>query len=269
MSTATAPSLNGSVDRIEATPLNGTFGARVDGIDLSHPLGDEAVEDVKELIRRHKVLTFSDQVAVGAKELLAFAERFGTPEAAPHPTHADFPGLPGVKVLVSDAADGFYEDSWHTDGATRESTRMISILQAVDVPPYGRDTVFADMEAAYEQLSKPMQQFLGGLRAVHSWGSQKPEAPPVEHPVILEDAVSGRKTLYVNRAYTRSIAGLRRAESETLLKYLFSLTHMSELQLRVGWKPGSIVMWDNEKTQHYLVRDLSYRRVMHRVMLFV
>ena len=144
-----------------------------------------------------------------------------------------------------------------------------SILQAVDVPPYGRDTVFADMEAAYEQLSKPMRELLGGLWAVHSWGPQKPDAPPVEHPVILEDAVSGRKTLYVNRAYTRSIAGLRRAESKTLLKYFFSLTHLSELQLRVSWKPGSIVMWDNEKTQHYLVRDLSYRRVMHRVMLFV
>jgi taurine dioxygenase len=269
MSTSTAPGMNGSLDRIEATPLNGTFGARIDGIDLSRPLGSQAIERLMELLRQHKVLTFRDQFAVGPNELLAFAQRFGTPEAAPHPTHADFPGLPGVKVLVSDAEDGFYEDSWHTDGATRESTRMLSILQAVDVPPYGRDTVFADMEAAYEQLSKPMRELLGGLWAVHSWGPQKPDAPPVEHPVILEDAVSGRKTLYVNRAYTRSIAGLRRAESETLLKYFFSLTHLSELQLRVSWKPGSIVMWDNEKTQHYLVRDLSYRRVMHRVMLFV
>jgi taurine dioxygenase len=249
--------------------LNGTFGARVGGIDLSRPLGSQGVERLKELLRQHKVLTFRSQFAVGPSDLLTFAHRLGTPETAPHPTHADFPGLPGVKVLVSDAAEGFYEDSWHTDGATRESTRLISILQAVDVPPFGRDTVFADMEAAYEQLSKPMQELLEGLRAVHSWGSQKPDAPPVEHPVILADAVSGRKTLYVNRAYTRSIAGLRRAESETLLKYFFSLTHLSELQLRVSWKPGSIVMWDNEKTQHYLVRDLSYRRVMHRVMLFV
>ena len=145
MSTSTAPGMNGSLDRIEATPLNGTFGARIDGIDLSRPLGSQAIERLKELLRQHKVLTFRDQFAVGPNEILAFAQRFGTPEAAPHPTHADFPGLPGIKVLVSDAEGGFYEDSWHTDGATRESTRMLSILQAVDVPPYGRDTVFADM----------------------------------------------------------------------------------------------------------------------------
>jgi len=114
MSTSTAPAMNGSPDRIEATRLNGTFGARIDGIDLSRPLASQAIERLKELLREHKVLTFRDQFAVGPNELLAFAQRFGTPEAAPHPTHADFPGLPGVKVLVSDAEGEFYEDSWHT-----------------------------------------------------------------------------------------------------------------------------------------------------------
>jgi taurine dioxygenase len=137
MSTQTAPSMNGSLDRIEAMRLNGTFGARVGGIDLSRPLGSQGVERLKELLRQHKVLTFRSQFAVGPSDLLTFAHRLGTPETAPHPTHADFPGLPGVKVLVSDAAEGFYEDSWHTDGATRESTRLISILQAVDVPRLG------------------------------------------------------------------------------------------------------------------------------------
>src|SRR5260370_38101397 len=130
MSRSTETGMNGSLDRIEVTPLNGTFGARIDGIDLSRPLRSQAIERLKELLRQHKVLTFRDQFAVGPNEILAFAQRFGTPEAAPHPTHADFPALPGVKVLVSDAEDGFYEDSWHTDGETRESTGMLSILHA-------------------------------------------------------------------------------------------------------------------------------------------
>ena len=127
--------------------------------------------------------------------------------------------------------------------------------------------MFADITAAYRRLSEPMHRFLEGLTAMNSWGPSKPEAAPVEHPVIMTDPDSGVKSLYVNRQYTSHIVGLAADESAVLLEHLFRQTAVPELQLRVQWRPGTLTMWDNEKTQHYIVRDHAYDRVMHRVMV--
>ncbi len=94
-----------------------------------------------------------------------------------------------------------------------------------------------------------------------------PDAAPVEHPVIMTDPETGRKSVYVNRLYTSRIVGLRDEESDALLELLFKQTSVPELQLRVSWEPGTLTIWDNEKTQHYLVRDKQADRVMHRVMV--
>jgi taurine dioxygenase len=161
------------------------------------------------------------------------------------------------------------ELTWHTDGlgANRELSRSITLLQAVDVPPYGRrDTMFSDMEAAFERLSPPMQRLLEGLTGIHAWGTLKPGAPPCEHAMVKRDAHTGRKALYANNYYTRSIKELNAQESASLLGLLCQLANAPEIQARVSWKPGTLVIWDNEKTQHYLVHDYPYRRVMHRVM---
>ncbi len=116
-------------------------------------------------------------------------------------------------------------------------------------------------------LSAPLQNFLDGMTALHSWGTQKPDAPPVEHPVILTDPETGRKTLYVSRIYTRQIVGLRKEESDALLELLFRQALVPELQLRVSWKPGTLTVWDNKRVQHYAVRDRVSDRILHRVMI--
>jgi taurine dioxygenase len=255
-------------DELTATPLTGTFGALVHGADLAR--SDAAQADaVAALLDQYKVLVFRDQHAVGPHELLAFSSGFGAPETADHPSHPNYPGLPGVKVLKSDVSQRKYlPDSWHTDGATRERTRCVTVLQAVDIPAYGRDTLFADMEIAYDELSEAMKAFLGPFVAEHSWGPAKPDAPPVAHPLIHTHAATGRKAIYANRLYTRRILGLTDTESRLILEYLLTRTHVPEYQLRVAWAPGTIVMWDNERTQHYLVYDHDYPRVMHRCMMF-
>ena len=158
-------------------------------------------------------------------------------------------------------------DSWHTDGPPREKTQWYTFLQAIDVPPFGRDTLFADMEAAYRRFSPALQAFLGSLTALNSWGAAKPDAASVVHPVVMEDPDTGGKSLYVNQLYTTRIRELSQEESDVLLAYLFRQTAVPELQFRVSWRPGMLVIWDNEKTQHYVVRDRPYARVMHRVMV--
>ncbi|MCZ6889534.1 MAG: TauD/TfdA family dioxygenase [Gammaproteobacteria bacterium] len=253
---------------LQTTPLTGTLGAKVSNVDLLQH-DPQLVDEIKHALREYKVLVIPGQETLTPDALLSFAENFGTAERAEHPNWDDVPGHVGVKLLDTrnyPSGPGV-GDSWHTDGATRDSTQWFSFLHAKSVPPYGRDTLFADMEAAYQRLSKPLQEFLEGLSALQSWGISKPEAPPVEHPVILTDPDTGRKTLYVNRLYTTRIVGLRDEESDALLELLFRQVSVPELQLRVSWQPGTLTIWDNERTQHYLVRDRQSDRVMHRVMV--
>jgi taurine dioxygenase len=253
-------------DMFHITPRAGTIGAQIDGIDLSHPLGD-ARDKLVAALDDYKVLVFHDQHKVGPRQLLDFASNFGAPETAEHPVLQQHPDVPGVFVIVSDAADpAIAGDSWHTDGATRESTAWVTFLQSVDVPPYGRDTLFADGEAIYDSLSDPMKAFLDDKKAVQAWGKYKPDAPGIEHPVVTANPRTGRKRLYVNRMYTQAIVGLHPDESAHLLEFLFGLARVPEVQFRVNWGPATIVLWDNESTSHYGVRDYAYRRVQHRVM---
>ena len=255
--------------KLTATPLTGTFGALVQGADIARSHDAAQTEAIADLLSQYKVLVFRDQHRVGPQQLLDFSSGFGAPETAEHPQHLDYPGVPGVKVLHSEIGHRKYmPESWHTDGATRERSKCLTVLQAVDIPPYGRDTLFADMEAAYDELSEPMKAFLDPLIAEHSWGMQKRDAPPVPHPLIRTHAASGRKAIYANRLYTRRILGLSDSESHLLLEYLLTKPHVPEHQLRVSWAPGTIVMWDNERTQHYIVYDYDYARVMHRCMIF-
>jgi taurine dioxygenase len=253
---------------LNAQPLTGTLGARISDVDLAQ-YDERTVDEFKAALAQYKVLVVDDQAHLTPDHLMRFAEEFGEAERTPHPDWEDVPGHAGVRLLATaDYPTGpTVGDSWHTDGPPREHTQWFSFLHAINVPVYGRDTLFADMTAAYKRLSPPMQEFLEGLTALNSWGVSKPDAEAVEHPVILQDPDTGSKALYVNRLYTRRIVGVNRAESDLLLEYLYRQTNVPELQLRVSWRPGTLTLWDNEKTQHYIVRDQPADRVMHRVMV--
>ena len=262
----------------DVTAITGSFGAEVSGVDLSQPLGDAARDELWELLLAHKLLLFRGQTAVGPRELAELARNYGEPEI--HPYHHHHPDAPAVAVLQTDGGGRFsgsvsgdmvhpagLRESWHTDGCTRQRPAYISILQAVVIPPAGRDTVYADMEAAFNGLSEPTQRYLESLRALQSWGPQDPDAPPVEHPVVVVNEFTGRKAVYVNKGYTRAIVGMTNShEEEHILNFLFSLPRYPEYQCRVRWEPGTIAMWDNQNTQHYLVQDVQFPRTMHRVM---
>ena len=253
---------------LNLTPLGGTLGAELKEVDLRQ-YSTGFIDDLKGALHDYKVLVVHNQAALAPDQLLRFAEEFGEAERVRHPIWDDVPGHVGVKnIEPTHYPTGVdVHDSWHTDGPPRDKTQWFSFLHAINVPEYGRDTLFADMTAAYRRLSEPLRTFLEGLTAMNSWGVSKPDAEPVEHPVIMTDPDSGVKSLYVNRQYTTHIVGLRRDESDVLLDYLFRQTSVPELQLRVRWQPGTLTMWDNEKTQHYIVRDHPHDRVMHRVMV--
>jgi taurine dioxygenase len=172
---------------------------------------------------------------------------------------------------------------WHSDTTYLERPPMASMLYAIEIPPYGGDTLFASQYLAYETLSDAYRKMLEGLTGISS--SLKADASRTredrlraagvehkaliaEHPVVRTHPETGRKALYVNVGHTTHFKGLTEDESRPLLVFLFQHQVRPEFTCRFRWEPGSLAFWDNRCTQHNPVNDYQgFRRIMHRVTL--
>ena len=269
---------------IQAQPVSGTLGALVADVDLAGDLSDDVIAAIRTAFVDHHVLFFRDQ-NLTPEQQIAFGRRFG--ELDEHPFVFGNETHPELLDVVTEPADRInFGGGWHTDVTFLEKPDLGSILYAVEVPPYGGDTLFANQHAAYDALSDTMKDMLDGLVAVHTAGSQYGEgglstqsnamktrnadlaANTVEHPVVRTHPESGRKGLYVNRAFTSHIRGLRRAESNALLEFLFDHCVQESFTCRFSWQPGSLAMWDNRSVQHYALHDYAgHRRRMRRITI--
>ncbi len=242
---------------LEVRPLTGTLGAEVTGVDLGD-LDDATFEQVAGALWRHQVLVVPDQHLdpVAHKR---FGERFG--ELHTHPAAPGVDGHPEILRLVNRGKSKNITEVWHSDVSCEERPPSISILQAIEVPDAGGDTMWASSYEAYDRLSEGMKAMLEPLDAVH-------EAFGLEnvHPVIRRHPETGRKGLYVNGGFTRRFAGMSVEESRPLLDYLVSHASRPDLTMRHSWTAGDIVMWDNRCVMHYAVHDYGDApREMHRV----
>lgn len=164
------------------------------------------------------------------------------------------------------------ENVWHSDVTWREKPSLGSILRAIEIPPIGGDTLFADMYAAYDGLTDEIKAKIEGAVALHDFAhfrkimakqGKTPEEieafnklyPMMEHPVVRTHPETGRKAIYVNVAFTQHIVGMDRAESDALLKHLYAQAAIPEYQCRFRWQPHSIAFWDNRASQHYAASD--------------
>ncbi|HEY1989548.1 MAG TPA: TauD/TfdA family dioxygenase [Acidimicrobiales bacterium] len=267
------------VATMSIAPLTPAIGGVVEGIELAKPFDDETVAALRHGLLAHKVLFFRSQ-PMTEDEQVRLAGCFGEIDLPLFRTASS--GRPEVLVLDQVAPRGEGADSWHADNTYMETPPMASILQAVRLPDVGGDTCFASMEAAYDALSSPMQQFLDGLTAVHSLeimaertrhvanASLRDEVakwPPVVHPVVRIHPETGRRMLNVNANWTSHILELSRAEGDALLRFLYQHLQAPEFQVRFHWEEGSVAIWDNRAVQHYAVPDYNERRVMQRVTI--
>ncbi|MEO8812125.1 MAG: TauD/TfdA family dioxygenase [Caulobacteraceae bacterium] len=251
------------------SPLTPTIGAEIEGVDLRRSLSAEAVAVLRAALIEWKVLFFHDQ-ALTTDQHLTFASQFGALEVHPFAPHK--PGYPQVLAITHDRESRGRENTWHSDVTWREAPSLGSILRAVEIPPVGGDTLFADMYAAFETLPEAVKAQIDGALAVHDFAhfrtgmrkAGKSEAeiaafnakyPAVEHPVVRTHPETGRKALYVNAAFTQHIVGMERSESDALLARLYAQAAVPEHQCRFRWEANSIAFWDNRSSQHYAVSD--------------
>ncbi len=253
------------------TPISGALGTEIHGIDLGSGLDRHQFAELRHALLNHMVLVLRDQ-DLDAGALVALGRRFGGLHINPFVAGVD--GHPEVMEVRSEENDtARFAGRWHSDITWAERPALASILHARIVPPFGGDTLFANMVLAWDALSPVMRRVLDGLKAEHAAfqghdrDANLANAPEtVSHPLVRTHPESGRKALFVNEYFTRAIEGMTSDESRAILEFLFRHLIRPDFTCRVRWQPNTLVIWDNRCTQHYATNDYpGNRRLMWRV----
>ena len=263
--------------------LSPALGAEVTGIDLSVPLDDAIIDDLRAIWLKHQMIVIRGQDLTPAQQL-AFAKALGEPDIYPFLKGLD--GFPMItEVLKKEDERVNFGGVWHSDTTYQKCPPMATLLYAKELPPLGGDTLFANQYAAFEHLSAPLRGVLEKLRGVNAAGKKRvastrserlkdsasgvdPDDLSGTHPVVRTHPETGRKALFVNAAHTIAFEGWTAEESQGLLEYLFTHQISPEFQCRLAWQVGDVAFWDNRCVQHYPLNDYhGYRRLLHRITL--
>lgn len=273
---------------IEVRRVSGSFAAEVLGADLEREADFGAV---RQAFLDHGVIVIRGQ-PLSPQAQIAFARRFG-PLMGRRPSMSDkalMPGHPEIVVLSNRKVNGAYvglSDAgryWHSDLCFEESPNLGTVLHAIEAPPEGGDTLFADLEGAYATLPDALKRRIEGRRAAHTFAKHyrevmaagSPRAPLTEaqvaalkttwHPIARTNPDTGRKALFVNPGHTTCIEGMGEAESTALLEQLYEHSLKPARLYRHKWRVGDTVAWDNRRVMHKAEPyDMDrYTRHMHR-----
>ena len=180
-------------DSLEIRPIAGAIGAEIGGIDLNQELDDETISAIRRAWLDHLVIFFREQYLT-PEQFLGFARRFG--EVVEYPFIKGIDGFPEITPVVKLEHEKVnFGGLWHTDTAYLERPPMGTMLIAREVPPFGGDTLFANMYLAYETLSAGMRRMLDGLAAVNS--SAKADVTKTREDRVREGAKADAKREYV------------------------------------------------------------------------
>ena len=257
MSASASPTQGGD---LEVDRLSGSLGAEIRGISLGQAGAAEA-QTIRSLLIEHLVLFFPGQ-HLSVQEHVAFGRHFGKLEGHPNLKNP-FSDQPEIFELAASRAG--LADEWHSDITFQPQPSVMSILNMLKCPSVGGDTLWSNMYRAYEELSTPLRDLCEGLTALHDAQPHgKPELTAV-HPVVRIHPVTKRKSLFVNEHFTRRIVELSHEESAMLLGYLTRWVSNPRFTVRYRWSEGTIAMWDNRCTQHFVLNDFDEERIIQRV----
>lgn len=274
---------------LEVHPLSIHIGAELRGVDLSQTLSAAEIHDIRAALLRWKAVFFRGQNLDHARQV-ALARQFGEPTLG-HVVFGNDDAYPEIYSVAKHRKANRYRGQamtrpwtgWHADITAAINPPSISILRGEIVPPYGGDTQWTNLVAAYHSLSPTMRNFVDGLRGIHRFtppqgadASNEYEALVrrrtlvSEHPLVRVHPETGERALYVSPSFLKSIVGLTPGESQALLEFLWEHAVRTEFTVRFKWEPGSVAMWDNRATAHLApvdIFDTDFDRQLYRVTL--
>lgn len=248
------------------------FGVEAHGVDLSQPLPDAQFAELERAFYANHVLAVRAQ-DLTARQFMAFARRLGPPQPHVidqfhHPEDRNILVLSNVKengrpTGLQDAGSYF-----HTDYSYLAIPARATTLYSRVVPKAGGDTLFADQQAAYDDLPEAMKRRIEPLLAIHHYGNrhdldeasrtaasplsaeQRATMPLITHPVARAHPVTGRKALYAVSGSSFGIVGMPDDEARDLLDELAAHATQPKYQLRFRYGVGDVVVWDNAALLH-------------------
>ena len=268
---------------LQVTKLTPVIGAEITGADFSRSPDAQLCDELYQLLMEHQVIFFRDQFMTPEVHV-ALAKSFGSLDQD-HPAYPELEDHPAITVLDFGPHNPPDVDTWHADLTFREDAPFASILYSRQIPPYGGDTIWSSLTAAYDALPEDMKQELENRRAVHDLGDfrngftvGRPDGNARElveahlnfgsalHPMVKVHPATGQRILYYNPALVVQVEGESAIRSRRLLNYLYDHVIQPEFQVRFRWTENTVAMWDNRCTLHYALSDyLPHRRVMHRI----
>ena len=268
--------------------LTGVMAARIDTGDVKL-LSDTALSELRALACEHGVVILPNQ-SLTPFEQVDFSHRLGP--AADSPFIEPSPDHPEVIKVLKEARDGNafnFGGAWHSDFSFQPEPPSFTVLQALDIPAYGGDTLWSSMYAAYDALNPAQKEQFASIGAVHSArDAYSPKMQPIHsglssmnivcdesansfeiHPLITTHPETGKKVLFYNRAYVRDLTGISdEIEKLRLMEWLHLHTTDAKFGYRHKWTTGDLAIWDNRCTQHYALNDYSgFRRELHRTTI--
>jgi taurine dioxygenase len=268
---------------MKVIPSGEALGATIEGVDLSRVFSDDVFSGIEKALGAHSVLRFPGQKLTAA-QLRDFAARFGDLEINVASGPYQEPGVPEVMTLSNIVRDGKpiglgdAGQGWHTDMSYSRTIALANVLYGIEIPRRGGKplggTQFASMHAAYDGLPEDVKGILNGKTILHDFekfwemmrrekGSkraplteaQRKAKPPVSHPAVMVNPLSGRKVLYANPGYSMRINELPEKESAQLLEFLFEHQTKPEYLYTFEWREGDVLFWEDLGTIHNAIAD--------------
>jgi taurine dioxygenase len=253
-------------------PLCPGFGLEAHDVDISVPLSAEAFAELERAFYAGQVLVLRSQSLTPA-QFVAFARRLGPPQPHVidqfhHPADSNILILSNVKkngqpTGLQDAGSYF-----HTDYSYLQVPARATTLYSIVVPKKGGDTMFANQQAAYDDLPEPMKKRIEPLYGIHHYGNrhdtdessrtaaspltaeQKAKMPLITHRIARPHPVTGRKSLYAVNGSSFGIVGMPDDEAFHLLDELAAHSTQPKYRYSLEYGVGDVVIWDNASLLH-------------------
>ena len=269
---------------MEIELISGALGAEVKGIDLK----DSSIENwnvINDLLLEHKVLFFRNQ-NITSEEQLNLARKFGPLERHIYVKGREkYPEI--LRIIKEPDEKQQWGETWHTDVSYNPKPTKVIMLRSIKIPPVGGDTMFSNMELAYETLDDEIKKKIDDKKAIHSSlgaaafvdaykameGNGNLKEYSNSHPVVRTHPETGKKILYVNSMYTKKILDLDEDESDHILNHIFKHQERLDFTCRFKWTENAVAIWDNRSTLHQGLTDffpgrgLGHERVMDRIAI--